>query len=267
MNPTLRFGSRGEPVAQLQTGLNQLPTTLPRLTPDGIYGSRTISRVQEFQRGQSLAPDGITGPLTWNAFLTLLAKVQKGVPPIPATPPGVPDPRRALVLTVAQQHFGAVDFQQLIGGRPKGVDFLIEMFKVAANVNLTDANFRDAGGFGWHWEPWVSHPAEVKKSWCGIFCVYCYKKAGFNVSWNLSRGGPEGQVKLNTFSSSFVSNIRKADIGAVASRNHHFLIESVDGTGPAPGLTTIDGNQTFGRIMRRTTHRVGQDNFNYYSVI
>jgi hypothetical protein len=266
IKPTLRLGSRGPAVVELQKGLNLMSSTLAPLATDGIYGSKSAARVQEFQRGQQLVPDGVTGPLTWDAFLTMLANIQKGIPPVPATPPGVPDPRRAMALIIAQQRFGAVDFQHMVGGRPKGIDFLKEMFQVAANVKLTDANFRQGGSGSWHWEPWVSHPNEQKKSWCGIFCVYCYKKAGFNVSWDLARGGPSGQVKLNQFSSSFVSNIRQADIGAVGTRNHHFLIESVDGSGPTPGLTTIDGNLTFGRIMRRQTHRVGKDNFNYYSV-
>jgi hypothetical protein len=50
----------------------------------------------------------------------------------------------------------------------------------------------------------------------------------------------------------------------VATKSHHFVIESVDGAGPLPKLTTIDGNLTFGRIGRRQEHHVGRDNFNYY---
>lgn len=265
MNPTLRFGSRGDRVAKLQGGLNLMPSKLPRLVQDGIYGGKTTSRVQEFQRDQGLGPDGITGPLTWQAFLDLLAKVQQGaIPPVPSA--GAADPRRFLVLMIAQQHFGVVDFQQMVGGRPKGVDFLIEMFKVAAGVTLTDANFRNPDTHVWNQQPWISNPKEAKKSWCGLFCVYCYKKAGFNASWNLSLGKPVGQVQLNSFSPSFAANIRQADIGCVASKNHHFLIESVTGSGPVPGMTSIDGNQDYGRIERRTSHRVLKDNFNYYSI-
>lgn len=265
MNPTLRFGSRGAAVSKLQGGLNLMPSKLPHLAPDGIYGAKTTSRVREFQQAQKLSSDGVTGPLTWQSLLDLLAKVGPGT--IPALPSvGAADPRRAVVLMIAQKHFGEVDFQQMVGGRPKGVDFLIEMFQVAADVKLTAANFQNPSTKVWSQEPWISQPKEAKKSWCGLFCVYCYKKAGFDVKWSLGLGKPVGQIELNGFSPSFAANIRQADIGAVASKNHHFLIESVNGGGPTPSLTSIDGNQEFGRIMRRTSHRVGKDNFNYYSI-
>jgi hypothetical protein len=266
MNRTLRFGSRGDDVSKLQTGLNLMPSKLTALVADGVYGAKTTGRVKELQQGHGLVPDGITGPITWQTFLDLLAQIQKGtIPPLPIPAAGAVDPRRPLALMIAQQHFGVVDFQQIIGGRPKGIDFLIDMFKVAANLTLTDVNFRNPTTKIWHHEPWTNSPTEQKKSWCGLFCIYCYRKAGFDVSWSLKLGKPVGKLQLNKFSSSFVANIRQSDMGCVASRNHHFLIESTAGSGPAPGLTTIDGNQAFGRIMRRNSHRVGQDNFNYYS--
>jgi hypothetical protein len=270
MNRTLRFGARGDDVAELQTGLNLLPSALPRLSSDGFYGTKTTGRVQEFQRTRALVPDGITGPQTWQVFLDLLAHIQQGnVPTLPGPVTAV-DPRRPVVLIIAQQHFGVVDFQQIVGGRPRGVDFLIEMFRVAAKITLTEANFRNPTTKVWHQEPWVNHPNEPRKSWCGIFCVYCYIKAGFtDVSWSLVEGRPvpRQRLKLNSFSSQFVANVRQADIGCVNTRQHHFLIESVDGSGPKPGLSTIDGNQVFGRIQRRSDHRFFKDNFNYYSIM
>ncbi len=260
MNRTLRFGSTGNDVAELQKGLNLLSSALAALVADGVYGTKTTGRVKEFQSGHALVPDGVTGPLTWQTFLDLLAQV----PPIP--PVGALDPRLPLVLLIAQQHFGVVDFQQMVGGRPKGIDFLIEMFSVAAGTTLTDTNFRNPITKVWSQEPWISNPNEQKKSWCGIFCVYCYKKAGFNVSWSLKLGKPSNNFVLSSFSSSFVKNIHAADMGTIATKSHHFLIESVNGTGPTPVLSTIDGNQAFGRITRRNTHRVGTDNFNYYKL-
>ncbi|HYI48582.1 MAG TPA: N-acetylmuramoyl-L-alanine amidase [Allosphingosinicella sp.] len=55
--PTLRRGSRGEPVkvAQRKAGAED----------DGIYGPDTEARMREFQRGKGLVPDGIVGPRTW----------------------------------------------------------------------------------------------------------------------------------------------------------------------------------------------------------
>ena len=65
-----------------------------------------------------------------------------------------------------------------------------------------------------------------------------------------------------------MQNIKVADIGAVATFQHHFLIEKVEAGNPAtPRLETIDGNLLAGRLERRSGyHRVGKDNFNYYSM-
>lgn len=263
MPRTLSFGSTGPEVRQLQEGLNKLPTKLAALVPDGQFGSRTRSRVVEFQGGHQLAADGIVGPMTWELLLRLLQQVaQGGVPVVPAMNGSTYDLLRPLVLTIAQQHLGTVDFSQRPGGRPKGLDFLIEMFRVAANVQLAETNFRKNGNGDWYWKPWIGIKGQ-EKSWCGIFAVYCMRKAGVPVSWDLGRGGPVGPLKMASFSGSFVADIKPANIGVVASQNHHFLIETI-GSGAAPGLTTIDGNTEWGRIQRRNTHRVGGDNFNYY---
>ena len=269
MKRTLRYGSSGAEVAELQKGLNLLPSKLQKLKVDGVYGSKTTTRVREFQGTNGLAPDGVTGPLTWEMFLNLLAQIQQGLPVPPGLPESAADVLRPVVLMIAQQHFGAVDFKQQQGGKPKGLGFLIEMFQLAANVTLSEENFKDPKSKAWIWEPWVGHPSQ-RKSWCGIFCVYCYRRAGLNVSWNLGTGKPYGSVRLNSWSPSFATDIRQADMGCVASKNHHFLIESVGSNGASAGLTTIDGNQEWGRIQRRwssnaNAHRVGKDNFNYYS--
>ena len=170
MPRTLRTGSTGPDVAELQNGLNRLPTKLPPLDTDGIFGMRTHTRVRELQGAHQLTSDGIVGPMTWELFTRLLAAIQNGT--LPTVPAGAFDLMRPLVLTVAQQHLGAVDFSVMQGGRPKGLDF---------------------------------------------------------------------------------------------------LIESVDGGGPLPRLTTIDANTTWGRIVRTSSssgdaHKVGKDNFNYYSL-
>lgn len=264
MPATLSFGSFGPTVRELQEGLNRLPSQLTRLAADGQFGSKTRGRVVEFQGANKLVPDGIVGPMTWELLLKLLQQAaQGGVPTMPGMQPSTFDVLRPLVLMIAQQHMGTVDFSQIVAGRPRGIDFLIEMFRFAANVELTDKNFRQNGNGPWMATPWVGIPSQVK-SWCGVFAVWCYRKAGVPVRWDLGIGGPVGPIKLSSFSTDFAARIRQADIGCVATQNHHFLIQGVDGGGPVPPLTTIDGNTEFGRIQRRHKHRVGQDNFNYY---
>lgn len=266
MPRTLRFGTFGDDVRQLQEGLNKLPTRLARLVVDGQFGQRTLGRVRELQGDHGLSPDGVVGPLTWEKLIALVAQfAHGGIPIAPEMPANAFDALRPLVLTIAQQHLGRVDFSQRIAGRPKGLDFLIEMFQFAANVQLTERNFRKNGTADWTWQPWIGLKTQ-EKSWCGVFAVYCYRKAGIPVQWDLGRGGPLGPLKLASFSPSFAAQIRPADIGAVATKSHHFLIESAEGNGPLPKLTTIDGNLTFGRIERRQVHQVGKDNFNYYKL-
>lgn len=275
MKRTLRYSSLGDDVKELQTGLNLLPTNLPALKTDGVYGSKTTVRVQEFQSANNLIPDGVTGPATWDTFLALVAQIQAGgIPQIPGLPgpssTGI-DLLRPVILMIAQQHFGMVDFQRLVGGRPAGIDFLIHMFQIAAGTTLTDQNFIDPATKAWTQQPWIGNPQEQRKSWCGIFCVYCYKMAGLNAGWDLGNGQPFGQIQLNKFSANFVANIRPADIGCVQTKSHHFLIEEV-GSGKVPSFTTIDGNQDYGRIERiwssqAKAHRVLKDNFNYYSIV
>jgi hypothetical protein len=94
------------------------------------------------------------------------------------------------------------------------------IFKDAAGVTLTDADFIDPLTKAWSPQPFVSGK---KKSWCGIFCIYCYRKTGLNsLKWNIATGGPTGPIKLNTWSRQFVQNIKLADTGAGATRQHHF---------------------------------------------
>ncbi|MBI5260022.1 MAG: peptidoglycan-binding protein [Burkholderiales bacterium] len=266
MPATLSIGSMGPLVKQLQEGLNQLASQLPKLAPDGQFGPKTRGRVQEFQTKNQLVPDGIVGPLTWDVLLQLLQQVaQGGVPTMPGMTSSVFDALRPLVLLIAQQHMGKVDFGQLVNGRPKGIDFVKEVFDFAAGVKLTDANFREGGTSAGNWiaTPWVGNTAHVK-SWCGIFAIYCYRKAGIPVHWDIGKGGPVGPLRMRTFSPGFASKLKPGDIGSVRTKSHHFLIESINSQGPLPPLTTIDGNTDFGRIQRRNAHKVGQDNFNAY---
>ena len=57
---TLKFGSRGDEVKQLQTLLG--------VEADGIFGKLTLAAVLGFQRKMSLVADGIVGVKTWKAL-------------------------------------------------------------------------------------------------------------------------------------------------------------------------------------------------------
>lgn len=64
--PTLRSGSSGMSVVNLQMLLNQHGAALEQ---DGKFGPQTLSAVKSFQSGHHLSADGVVGPKTWDALL------------------------------------------------------------------------------------------------------------------------------------------------------------------------------------------------------
>lgn len=66
--PTVRKGSKGEYVRELQTMLAAKGYDLGKYGIDGDFGSATLAAVKAFQADHGLTPDGIAGPLTWDAL-------------------------------------------------------------------------------------------------------------------------------------------------------------------------------------------------------
>jgi len=72
--PLLQQGSKGDAVRNLQMILAMGAYGLWETTPqgvDGIFGPNTAASVRAFQTWAGLKPDGIVGPHTWNASLSL----------------------------------------------------------------------------------------------------------------------------------------------------------------------------------------------------
>ena len=68
----LRRGSSGSDVATSQISLNRISQNypaIPKVTVDGVFGSRTEEAVQAFQRIFNLTPDGVVGRATWYAIV------------------------------------------------------------------------------------------------------------------------------------------------------------------------------------------------------
>jgi len=63
--PTIRKGSKGDVVREMQTKLVKAGCALPLYGIDGNCGAETVEAVKAFQTANSLTPDGICGPLTW----------------------------------------------------------------------------------------------------------------------------------------------------------------------------------------------------------
>ena len=75
----ISYGSKGSDVTELQKLLNQNGYTLDT---DGIYGSKTLAAVKDYQQKNNLAVDGIVGNNTWGA----LSKASTSQPETPSTP-------------------------------------------------------------------------------------------------------------------------------------------------------------------------------------
>jgi peptidoglycan hydrolase-like protein with peptidoglycan-binding domain len=63
--PTLRQGSKGSAVVQLQ---NLLRNKGYNIAADGDFGPKTAAAVKQFQASKGLVADGIVGPKTWAAL-------------------------------------------------------------------------------------------------------------------------------------------------------------------------------------------------------
>jgi peptidoglycan hydrolase-like protein with peptidoglycan-binding domain len=61
--PTLREGSSGEAVRQLQTALQELGHDPGPV--DGQFGAQTEAAVKAFQQARGITVDGVVGPVTW----------------------------------------------------------------------------------------------------------------------------------------------------------------------------------------------------------
>ncbi len=84
----LRLGSSGQDVITLQYLLNvaaEFNSAVPAPKQDGNFGSETQRSVTAFQRAAGLTPDGIVGPLTWQALYDTYLGTDNVLPPGPGT--------------------------------------------------------------------------------------------------------------------------------------------------------------------------------------
>lgn len=84
----LRLGSSGQDVITLQYLLNvaaEFNAAIPAPTQDGAFGRGTQQAVMAFQHAAGLSPDGVVGPLTWQALYDTYLGVEDIIPPSPDT--------------------------------------------------------------------------------------------------------------------------------------------------------------------------------------
>ncbi|MEM6423718.1 MAG: peptidoglycan-binding protein [Cyanobacteria bacterium P01_D01_bin.128] len=86
--PTLRLGSEGTSVTELQAMLKLLGYYTGAV--DGLYQASTQTAVTQFQQAAGLSADGIAGPATWNRLLP--EPPAATVPPSETPPAATADP-------------------------------------------------------------------------------------------------------------------------------------------------------------------------------
>lgn len=259
MPPMLRFGSSGAAVTQLQQALNAGRSALPKLVPDGVFGSKTGGRVREFQRSSNLVQDGIVGPNTYDALMPLIDKI-KGVVDKIVSPEDEAQARQR-ILAIVQAQYTALRW--LPSSRP-GLGNPRIAGKLCANPNTRArqgglqlaAIFSAAGAPSAAKCLTLSRQAEAMYqraytakernqtdivSWCGIFALYVYKMAGLKMSsWPLrwAPGPPKPEHELRVLGPSEAPKPGDIGIKDPAKGNHHFVAVEVNGG----QVKSIDGN-------------------------
>ena len=64
--PTIGLNAHGDAVRRAQRALRRTPDL--SVAVDGIFGAATEQEVKTFQESAGITPDGIVGPITWNAL-------------------------------------------------------------------------------------------------------------------------------------------------------------------------------------------------------
>ena len=134
---SIAFGSSGPEVRQLQEFVNRLPTGLPPLATDGLFGPKTKSRVQEFQRSNRLVGDGVVGALTLEAIVQALRLL--GLLPIP------PGPATGAVRPINQQILGLIGTDNLIQQIIPAIS-IVASATLRSNDQTNKPNFATAPG-------------------------------------------------------------------------------------------------------------------------
>jgi hypothetical protein len=259
----LRIGSQGEAVETLQSALNGWPDSSQAfLDADGIFGMKTNAKVREFQSASGLAADGIVGPLTWE---TLWPFVEELLNTLPKPDKDLAGQTIVAVANAALASFGwgasvvrdknsakiaaAICADESDPQRPRqGGQSLMSIFQIAGasgnyisrcrTISTTAVQMwqvQTAAGTGWR-------NSNDLPAWCGIFCYYVYRCAGFDLGGWTNHGN--NVHKLKRFQ--IISNpkeVMKGCIGVVdgiraGGSNHHFIVTGNEGS----TISSIDGN-------------------------
>ena len=202
-HPTLKQGSSGSAVTQLQQLLNQYGFTCG---VDGQYGAQTAAEVEAYQYSRGLSADGVAGPATWAALTSGAAQVQ--------APPTVSGDLRQRILQIAEGQIGTLE-----------------------SGNNGGAILKYPNYFGRGSESWCADFASWVLTHAGYnfndpYCPSIVAKAKANGTWTHS---PQpGDLVLYDWDDDGVSD----HVGIVKSVNSDGSIQTIEGNSDKPGTNT-----------------------------
>lgn len=160
MRDTIKVGSKGATVRELQTLLN---TVGAHIAVDGDFGDDTFQTVCDFQEWKKLEPDGVVGPKTWAAIdqAVLHHEIREKVLYADKL---VNAGRKAIERATALWQTDIYD--------PKRDDFSID---AAHCKDVIGSMIRGENALGWSWEGLYSGDGDFQ--WCGAFAAYCWGSA------------------------------------------------------------------------------------------
>jgi hypothetical protein len=140
-SPPLHYGDNGEDVRLIQQALIDLGYPMPVSTqrygsPDGIYGNETVAKLQQFQRAQHIAADGIAGHDTLGKLDTLLPNAAPRLPALPAPEMYLVPGMRVLIAQPSNQVCWAT------------VHCMMRSWKDQSSYNIRDAAARAGEKYG-----------------------------------------------------------------------------------------------------------------------
>jgi hypothetical protein len=157
MRDTLKLGDNGALVRTLQTMLN---TVGANITVDGIFGDATFEMVCDFQSWKILEPDGVVGPLTWDALDDATRKHERHVKQLDSDKLEVAG-RRAIERALAYWRTDIYD--------PPRADYTVDGRR---SKQVIDTMIRGRNALDWTWE--TEYRGDGDFQWCGAFAAACW---------------------------------------------------------------------------------------------
>ncbi len=149
---TLKKGSRGAEVSQLQSLLNTVLKPSPQLPEDGDFGQKTHEAVVRFQKARHLTADGVVGAKTWAAL---------------GQPPSAPVSRQAFAAPSAEpSEAGRAPWMTIASGEVGESEE-----KGAGQNNSRIVEYHGATSL---------RAKDDETPWCSSFVNWVMKKAGYS---------------------------------------------------------------------------------------